>query len=96
MKIVGTKTVRSKHGLEAIVQHSIVMTENSQHVIRFVSTCGGSRHKFHVTIGGTVDKKRPKPPTAADLQTTLDKYRQHVADEVVWKESVRVALQCVK
>jgi hypothetical protein len=95
MKIVGLKRVKSKHGLDAVVQHSIVVTENCLHIVRFVGTCGGSRHKFNVTIGSVIDKKRPAPPTAKELQATLDKYRQFVADEAAWKESVRIAFQGV-
>lgn len=91
------KTIKSAHGHNVQIEHSIVMHPQSQlHVIEIVGTVGPViREVKRITIGA-VDGPRPDPPTTEELQKTIDEHRQQVADEASWKEHVRVNLQGVQ
>jgi len=95
MNHISSVAVKSKHGHDVLVHCFRQKTSEDLHVFHLSGVCGGSTHNKTWTIG-SVDGPRVDPPTFDDLQNQLDMFRQEVANEASWKESVAVVVVQLK
>ena len=87
---MSSKLIKSKHGHDVTVEHTVGMQTNFLHTIDIVAFVGPViKEQKRLTIGA-VDGIRLAPPTKEQLQKELDDHRQSTADEASWKEHVRV------
>lgn len=82
------KTLNSKYGHKVNVAHKVLRTADNLHVFEIRARCGDTLEISRITIG-SVDGKRPHPPTKEQLQAQLDRHRTRLADEASWKEKIR-------